>query len=203
MTGCSTEKNKAIKEELKIEKKEKIVNNEETKKDEEDNNISYFKQHEVVDNKEAKADFILEAYDRDENIIWDKKWKNLYITELELASKPIIKNEFVYIEVYGDLYSIDLKTGKEIWISKGIGASSKSYIDKDRIYITGYYGPFLTCIERKTGKQIWQYDNGDMFWSTSVSKIDDKIVVEYDSAEGAKKALFSEGGVFIGEEKGY
>ncbi|WP_432666645.1 PQQ-binding-like beta-propeller repeat protein [Wukongibacter baidiensis] len=188
---ATSEENKAIEEAMKNQENQKIKAY----------NTYYFKQYELVNG--TMGDFVLEAYDKDGELLWNKKWTDLALTELSLASRPAVKDNNVYIGVYGTLYAIDGETGEELWSAKDIGSISKPYINKDRVYVSGYYGPFLTCVDIHSGKQIWQYNNEDMYWPTGVLEIDGKIVVEYeDSNDGIKLATFNEDGTLVSAMNG-
>lgn len=207
--GCTSKKNEVneafAEEKATISEVNKVIIEETTENQETQEvkayNTSYFKQYELVN--EARGDFVLDAYDKDGELLWEKKWTELILTELDLASKPTVKYNNIYIEVYGTLYAIDGETGEELWSTQDIGSTSKPYINKDRVYISGYYGPFLTCVDIHSGKQIWQYSNEDMYWPTGVLEIDGKIVVEYeDGNDGIKLAAFNEVGSLVSTRKG-
>lgn len=207
--GCASkenEENKVFTEEKSvISEEDKVRKDEITEKPETQNveayNTCYLKQYEVTNG--TVGDFILEAYTKDGELFWDKKWTDLALTELDLASKPAVKDNNIYIGVYGTLYAIDGETGEELWSVQDIGSISKPYINKDRVYVSGYYGPFLTCLDIHSGKQIWQYNNKDMYWPTGVLEIEDKIVVEYDGDDdGIKLAAFNADGSLASTMKG-
>ncbi|WP_053956027.1 NADase-type glycan-binding domain-containing protein [Inediibacterium massiliense] len=208
LTGCidkKDEEKEAFKDErTTISKDEETMQKELSKnkkqKEVKSHNTYYFKKYDVENG--YRGEVILEAYDKDENVIWNKKWSNLVITELSLSSKLAVDDYNIYIGVYGTLYALNKETGEEVWHIENIGAISKPYINKDRIYVSGYYGPFLTCVDIHNGKQIWQYDSKDMYWSTTISKVDNKIAVEYEGADETKLALFNEDGNLISENNG-
>lgn len=195
--AISTKDNKVNKEELSnindqdITSTKKEIEIEEVKETD-SYDTYYFKKYERL--KGNLGDFILEAYDKDGNLLWSKEWNDLNMTELDLSSDLAVQGEKIYIGVYGTLYAIDGSNGKEIWKVENVGNISQPYINKDKIYVTGFYGPFLTCIDINNGGLIWQYQNNDMHHPFRISKISNNIVVEYEDIDESKLAFFTEDG---------
>lgn len=114
--------------------------------------------------EESKIDLQLSKM-TGENILWERIWKDLYLTELPPYSELVELDDRLYIEVYGMLYGVSTETGKDIFEAVRVGVGERPLIDEDgAIYCVGFYGPFATKIEAD-GTVSWTIDYlDDYYW---------------------------------------
>ena len=91
-------------------------------------------------------------------------------------SEPVIYDGVIYFETErGPLAAVDIRTGKELWVASiGLHGHTTLTATKEVIYTAGGYD--VQAIDRKTGKRIWSYDNGEGV-GTGVAEVGDKVYV--------------------------
>jgi hypothetical protein len=147
-----------------------------------------------VQKEDSTAEYYVYGYDDSGKKIWTSKWSDLPLTELAVASDFTIHNNRVLIEVGGELYSMDIYTGKRLWKVGNVGASSHAPVVDSKngaIYVTGYYGPFITAVTQ-AGKLKWQrdFEDGDLYWPYAVTVKAEGIIVK---AEGTVSTFDRDG----------
>lgn len=128
----------------------------------------------------SALDFHIFAQDKAGNKLWEKVWKDIQETELEVASEYTIANDMVYIEVSANLYALELQTGREKWGNVLVGSTPAPVVDEDGvIYCAGYYGPFITAVYPDGGIK-WQVDDLDQYyWPYEIMLKDNKVYVTF------------------------
>ena len=130
-----------------------------------EDNIINFEIETILYQEESKIDIVLKAINEDLDIVWDKKWEKIDLTELLPNSEYVVSNDRIYIEVAGKLYAMNIKTGEEIFKPIIVGVTEIPVLDNEgNIYCTGYYGPLLTKIS-PSGEIKWQIEDiEDIMW---------------------------------------
>lgn len=105
--------------------------------------------------EDNNGDFILEAWDKNGDPAWVHKWKELEIGELPMGTEPVVDDDQVFIGVYGSLFALDLEEGDVLWEATGTGSTTKPLVYEDTVYIASYNGPFLTAVDKPTGRVKW------------------------------------------------
>jgi len=105
--------------------------------------------------------FVIEAYDKDGKRAWMRKWLELEIGELPMGSEPIVDGDVVYVGVNGNLAALDLGSGDLIWEAHGTGSTTKPLVYEDSVYIASYDSPFLTSVNKVSGKINWTLSKTD------------------------------------------
>lgn len=107
---------------------------------------STYELEEVNYPEEAKIDMKLKKLQNNE-ILWEKSWTDIYLTELGPYSVLTHEHNRLYIVVMGMLYVIDENTGNNIFDPVRVGSCDKPYIDESgNIYCVDFYGPFATKV---------------------------------------------------------
>lgn len=138
----------------------------------------------VKDN--STSEFCMYAVNEKGDKYWSKKWDNLTRTELPIASKYVVYNNTVIIEVGGNLYGISMFNGTYLWKVNGVGAYKNEPVinnDDGTIYICGYDGPFITAVNAD-GSFKWRKDSpsADIGNPESIEFKDKQIVVKTENA---------------------
>ncbi len=107
--------------------------------------------------------FVIEAYDKDGKRVWMRKWLELEIGELPMGSEPIVDEDVVYVGVNGNLHALDLGSGDLIWEAHGTGSTTKPLVYEDSVYIASYDSPFLTSVNKLSGKINWTLSKTDHY----------------------------------------
>jgi len=83
------------------------------------------------------------------------------------STAPCISDDTVYV-ASGDLYAVDMKTGKEIWSNEDCGGLTIStpIIAGDFLYIGGGHHRVIRAFDRRTGEQVWGHETQDIIFST-------------------------------------
>ena len=156
----------------------------------------------------AMIDYRLRVMDGQGQMLWDRNWEGLMLSELEPVSDIQMTDQSVLVEVQGTLYAFERITGEEQWRVNGVGSIPIPYLDENGyVYATGYYGPFLTVI-RPDGSVVFQHDTirhqrEEIYWPHDVFVRHGMIhVMFFGSETGLNCALFGVGsGKFLGLEK--
>jgi len=137
----------------------------------------------IQHNEESKVDVVLMVVDKDEKILWERKWTGLYMTELPPNSQYKKFEDRIYIEVQGELYSIDRLTGKDVFAPVHVGSTEIPVVDDiGNVYCTGYYGPLITKVDYD-GKIVWQLeDNENAIWPGKPFLEGQYVYVPFESA---------------------
>ena len=66
------------------------------------------------------------------------------------------------------LHAVEMKTGQEIWTSEHRGGltTSAPVIAGDFVYMGGGNRRLIYAFNRHTGEKVWEYETGDMVFST-------------------------------------
>ena len=85
------------------------------------------------------------------NVVWEFYSK--------AGSTPPIYDESVYIHDGASIYSLNVETGDVIWEKESEieGASHLSLSQDGKIFVASY-GGVVSCLERDSGRLLWQYD---------------------------------------------
>ncbi|MES2037804.1 MAG: PQQ-binding-like beta-propeller repeat protein [Pseudomonadota bacterium] len=103
-----------------------------------------------------------------------------------LASSPVVDGDTVYVgSADGNLYSIDVQSGRLRWKFATAGRIRATPVLADGQVCVGSWDHFFYCLERDSGKQQWRYDTKKVIQSSAVVS-DGKIVFG-----GRKPALFA------------
>lgn len=134
-------------------------------------------------NEDASVDVSLIAYKNNQEL-WVKTFPRFYMTELDQVSKTLTRKNNIYVIINNIVYKIDITNGDIIYEFEGAGASNSLILDdEDNLYFTGYYGPFLTCLN-KDGTKKWQVDDmKNFFWPYEIFFDDDLIFVKCDHSD--------------------
>lgn len=117
----------------------------------------------IDDETEAKIDLYLRRIEAGQ-VIWEKSWQDIYLTELSPYSQLLHKDGRLYIEVFGELYVMDDETGEEIFKPVRVGVGEKAFVDDEgNSYHIGYYGPFATKVS-PDGAILWQKDFSESYY---------------------------------------
>ncbi|WXR62657.1 hypothetical protein WG909_05300 [Peptostreptococcaceae bacterium AGR-M142] len=132
-------------------------------------------------NEDTSVDVTLRAF-KDNKELWVKAFPKFYLTELDQVSKTLTRKNNIYVIIGGTLYNIDITNGNILYKFEGCGASNSLILDdEDNIYFTGYYGPFLTCLD-KEGNKKWQIDSmTDFYWPYEIFFDDDLVFVKCEN----------------------
>lgn len=138
----------------------------------------------VKDN--STSEFCMYAVNEKGDKCWSKKWDNLTRTELPIASKYVVYNNTVIIEVGGNLYGISMANGTYLWEVNGVGTYKNEPVinnDDGTIYICGYDGPFITAVNAD-GSFKWRKDSpsADIGNPDSIELKDKQIIVKTEKA---------------------
>jgi len=136
----------------------------------------------VLYEEEAKVDVVFIAQDEDSKIVWQRVWKDIYLSELNPHSDYVVWEDKVYLEIHGELYGMNKFTGEEIFSPIVVGSIEIPVIDNDgAVYCTGYYGPLVTKVS-KTGEVLWQIDDHfDMVWPSKPIIEGEFVYVKFES----------------------
>lgn len=106
---------------------------------------------------------IIQVFDDSEDLNWEHKWESIQVRDLSTHSIPVISFNHLYIVVDGYLNALDLESGIQEWEPIYVGSIGyPPRVDSDgRVYVSGQYGPYLTCITTE-GEIAWQYITDDM-----------------------------------------
>ena len=106
--------------------------------------------------------YVMEGYDQVGAIAWVKVWEEIHVSDLACFSPLTVTGKAVYVVVDGDLYGLDLYTGKTIMAVKNVGQSFAAplvYANGD-VVVIGQYQPHITYID-KVGNVLWQKTEED------------------------------------------
>lgn len=118
-----------------------------------------------------------------EEIVWEHETQTVMGTELEMISDLYEDEDFVYY-VCGDvLNALDKYTGERIWTAENVGASNAIVYDKEKIYISGYYGPDLVVISKNDGRELYRLEDEEIAWVYDLQLQGKEIVLYHDSPE--------------------
>ena len=150
------------------------------------------------------------AFDADKGtVIWKEIANSLYTGEMNSAAmakdwtgsraSPVVEGNRLYTYgMRGDLVCRELASGKSVWHvnivnetgTKPItwGQGSNPLIEGDSIYVQGgINGPAVVCVDKKTGKLIWQSEN--LPPNTTVEDPDDYGKGEMDKGGYARPVI--------------
>lgn len=132
------------------------------------------------------SEFCMYAVNEKGDNCWTKKWDNLTRTEFPIASKHVVYNNTIIIEVGGSLYGISMSNGTFLWELNGIGAYKDAPVvnnDNGTVYICSYDGPFITAVN-PDGSLKWRRDSpsADIGRPESIELKDKQIIVKTEQA---------------------
>jgi len=112
--------------------------------------------------------------------IWRYTTVEHVYTDLRGFGEIGIANGIYYLYDDGNVITLDLQTGKEVWRCPFIGGSASFDFDNvGTLYICGHYGPDLAVID-KEGKMLKQIDSFDTnyYWADGIDCQQDKVIVK-------------------------
>jgi polyvinyl alcohol dehydrogenase (cytochrome) len=76
----------------------------------------------------------------------------------EMPTPAISDGQLILSTGAGEVYALDPKSGKQIWVNKvgGMGNMSSPAVHKGKIYVGMSVPAFLFCLDAKTGKTLWK-----------------------------------------------
>ena len=100
-------------------------------------------------------------------INWKKNiYKKIYKKMYKNLSLSIYKNAIYVSDNIGFIYSVEINTGKILWIKNhGIPLKSKIKVFDDRIFLVNHDNRII-CLESKTGTKIWDVRTVSSFIKT-------------------------------------
>ena len=129
------------------------------------------------------------CYGADGGEKWRYDTKPPYTTELDATDAFIGGTaqdpRVMVFNAYEGLYSLDLETGKVVWLLRDseadLGAGISHAVEPDgTMYICGYYGPDPVCVD-VDGNVLWHSSSGsdDIYWPYQITIEDRGIVTQY------------------------
>jgi outer membrane protein assembly factor BamB len=84
----------------------------------------------------------------------------------DIWATPVVQdNRLLVASVDGNLYSLDLETGREQWrFSAGAGLVSTPAVVGDRVLVGGF-GSKLYAVDLNSGSEVWSYGTGHWIWA--------------------------------------
>ena len=75
-----------------------------------------------------------------------------------MPTPAISEGRLIFSTGAGEIYALDAKSGKKIWVNKvgGMGNMSSPAIDHGRVYVGMSVPAFLFCLDAETGKTLWK-----------------------------------------------
>lgn len=123
--------------------------------------LSFFEEY-VEDNS---GNFVLEAFDKDGLLVWQRKWMEIEISELPMGTEPTVEEEIVYIGVSGNVYALNLENGDIVWETTKTGSTTSPLIFEDAVYISDFESALLTSINKNSGVVNWSLsNNSNLLW---------------------------------------
>lgn len=158
--------------------------------------VAYYQNSDEYNN--GKEDYTITTFGTEGNSVWTKTWSTNEGSELPYGSDIVVDKSVMYFNLSQKLQAINLNTSEVLWKSE-YGGSSRPLIIGSKIYVTSYYGGKLSCIDKKTGKLIWEKDPGDeYYWPGDPIEQNGNILVYYEENGGL---IFDAKGNIIDEVK--
>jgi len=121
-------------------------------------NVFYLSKHEEYSGGH-NGHFVLEAFDKDGSLVWQRKWMEIDISEMPMGTEPVVEDGVVYIAVSLNLYALDLENGDLNWESLNTGSTTTPLLYEENIYIANYENILLTSIDKNSGTINWTLSN--------------------------------------------
>ena len=143
-------------------------------------------------------DIEVQAYDNNNVLIWERSFPDIIMTELEPYSKPLISDNGILIEVYGNLYYMNPANGKNIWVYDGLGGGASIINGFDHNFlVTSVYLNLLNCIS-ETGQLVWKIEPTDEVYNAYNVEIKSGLIyVYFDSTRNNDYLVFDKDGNYI------
>lgn len=122
---------------------------------------------------------VLQAFDKDKELVWIQSWGGLQVSELPTFSKVSIVEDRIYIVVCKELSALDVNTGEIIWSVADTGSDYEAPIVSDEgvIYVAGQYAPYLTAVD-KEGTVLWKIEAEELLGANSLTLHDAYLSVK-------------------------
>lgn len=137
---------------------------------------------------------LITAYDADGSVLWTRETVHYEATELSAVGEIGIYNDVYYYYEGGEIVTLNLQDGSELWINGDFGGASATWaFDTDgTLYISGYYGPMLAAYDTD-GNTVQKLESADGYmWPSGLEIRGDviKIDVTTEDSTGRETTIY-------------